>query len=319
MRRLPIALLALGCGTLGARSALAAPPERLLLQASSACPGASDIAAELGPLLPHTRIEADADATATPATAVASIDDEGDAMRVRVAGQERRFRDPDHACRERARTAAVFIGLVLDPPVLPEVQPEPPRPTPPPAAPPPPEPAPQPEPTRSTPLTAELGPLLQAAPISDAKQVPLVGGFGGRLIWGRELGLSLGVAFLLPARLALPAADARLVSLPFDVSLRSTYEAGVIALSGELGPEAALLFVSGDRVRNPRTSTRLELGARGALSLTWSMSQHLGAFATLFGVWRPRPYEFRVNPNLESGRTPPLWVGVSLGLSFRSR
>jgi hypothetical protein len=168
-------------------------------------------------------------------------------------------------------------------------------------------------------LTAELGPLLQAAPLSDAQQIPLAGGFGGRLVWGRELGLSLGVAFSLPARLALPAADARLVSLPFDVSLRTTYETGVIALSGELGPEAALLFVSGDRVKNPRTSTRLELGARGALSLTWSMSQHLGAFATLFGVWRPRPYEFRVNPNLDSGRTPPLWVGVSLGLSFRSR
>jgi hypothetical protein len=168
------------------------------------------------------------------------------------------------------------------------------------------------------PLTLELGPLLQTAPISDAKQLPLAGGFGGRLAWGRGLGVAVGAAFLLPTRLSLPEADARLVWLPFDLSLRATHQAGPVALAGDLGPELALLFASGDRVINPRTSTRLEVGARGAVSLTWGMSSHLGAFVTLFGIWRPKPYEFRVNPGLDSGTTPPLWLGGSLGLSFRT-
>ncbi|HVY30865.1 MAG TPA: hypothetical protein VHB79_30105 [Polyangiaceae bacterium] len=315
MLRVWTALLGLNYLT-AARIAAAQPPERLLLESSGSCPSAAQVGEELGPLLPHTHVETALDPAAPPPRVVAHIEDEDSAVRVRVDHQERAFRDPERACRERARTAAVFIGLVLDPPILPEVKPASPPPPPPPPPPPLPRPAARPP---GTPLTLELGPLLEAAPISDAAQLPLAGGFGGRLVWGRAWGIAVGAAFLLPTRLALPAADARLVWLPFDLSLRKTYETDVISLAGELGPEAALLFVTGDRVKNPRTSTRLEVGARAALSLTWSMSQHLGAFLTLFGVYRPRPYEFKVNPDLESGSTPPLWLGASLGLSFRTR
>jgi hypothetical protein len=312
----PTALLGLLVCSLAARVASAAPPERLELRGSSSCPSLTEVLAELAPLLPHTQIAASTDAGQTPGVENASIDDEGEGVRVRVASQERLFRDPERSCRERARTAAVFIGLVLDPPILPEAKP----PAPPPPVPPAPPPAP-PTPTveAATPLAIQLGPLLEAAPISDAAEVPRAGGFGARLAWGRALGVAVGAAFLLPTRLALPRADARLVWLPFDVSLRTTHEAGPVALSGELGPELALLFASGDRVKNPRTSTRVEVGARAAVSLTYSMSAHLGAFVTLFGVWRPRPYEFRVNPALASGTTPPVWLGASLGLSFRAR
>ena len=287
------------------------------VSSSSGCPAATDVVAELGPLLPRTRVSA-SDGAGAADTATASIVDEGERVRIRVATEERVFKDAGRACSERARTAAVFIGLVLDPPSFPEAGPAP---SPPPPPPPPPSPAPQPSsPARSAvPLTLELGPLLQAAPVSDAAQLPVAGGFGGRLAWGRALGISAGAAFLLPTRLALPAADARLVWLPFDLALRATREAGPVALSGELGPEMALLFASGERVNNPRTSLRLEAGVRGALSLTWGMSSQLGAFVTLFGVWRPKPYSFRVNPELPSGTTPSLWVGAALGLSFRSR
>jgi hypothetical protein len=294
--------------------ARAAPPKALQLSSNSSCPSASDVLSELGPLMPHTRVSAGDGSPATDG-ASASIDDQGDRVRIRVASEERVFKDASRSCSERARTAAVFIGLVLDPPIFPEAKPKPPKPAPtptPPAA----EPR---QPRRTTPLTLELGPLLQAAPVSDAAQLPLAGGFGGRLAWGRSLGVAVGAAFLLPTRLALPAADARVVWLPFDISLRASHETGPVALAADLGPELALLFASGDRVKNPRTSTRLELGARGALSLTWGMSSQLGAFVTLFGVWRPVPYRFRVNPDLDSGTTPPVWLGASLGLSFRSR
>lgn len=312
MRRNPTALsLLLACSVPGLAGAT---PAALQLTSSSSCPSAEDVAAELGPLLPRTRVSANAEPAAREGVS-ASIEDEGDRVRIRVSTEERVFKDAGRSCGERARTAAVFIGLVLDPPIFPEAEPKPASP-----ATPPPAPAIAPRPTHdATPLTLELGPLLQAAPVSDATQVPVSGGFGGRLAWGRSLGISVGAAFLLPTRLALPAADARLVWLPFDLSARATRHAGPVALAAELGPELALLFASGDRVKNPRTSTRLEVGGRAALSLTWSMSSHLGAFATVFGVWRPKPYSFRVNPDLASGTTPPVWLGASLGLSFHSR
>lgn len=310
-------MLAAGLAWLLPSSARAAPPKTLKLSSNSSCPSAADVLSELAPLMARTRVStsdgsAPPDGSA-PDGASASIDDQGDRVRIRVATEERVFKDAGRACAERARTAAVFIGLVLDPPIFPEATAKPPTPAPPP------EPVAARPQGRATPLALELGPLLQAAPISDAAQLPLAGGFGGRLAWGRSLGIAVGAAFLLPTRLALPAADARVVWLPFDLSLRATRETGPVALSAELGPELALLFASGDRVKNPRTSTRLEAGARTALSLTWSMSSQLGAFVTLFGVWRPVPYRFRVNPDQPSGTTPPVWLGVSLGLSLRSR
>ena len=292
--------------------ARAAPPNDLRVSSNSSCPAARDVVAELGPLLPRTRVLPTDDAAPTANAVTASIIDEGERVRVRVASEERVFKDAGRACVERARTAAVLIALVLEPPTFPDAKPAP--------SPPPPQPAPPPaSPRHAVPLTFEFGPLLQAAPASDAAQLPVAGGFGGRLAWGRAWGVSAGAAFLLPTRLALPAADARLVWVPFDVALRATREAGPVALSAELGPELAMLFASGERVNNPRTSLRLEAGARGALSLTWGMSSQLGAFFTLFGVWRPKPYSFRVNPGLPSGTTPSLWVGAALGLSFRSR
>jgi hypothetical protein len=156
------------------------------------------------------------------------------------------------------------------------------------------------------------------APSSDAKSVPVAGGFGGRLGIGSELGVAVGAAFLLPTRLSLPHADARVVWLPVDVSARAAFELDAVTLDFELGPELALLFATGDRVKNPRTSTRLEVGARASTSLIWNMSQHLGAYFTLFGVVRPKPYEFEVNPGVASGSTPAVWLGASLGFSLRT-
>lgn len=265
---------------------------------------------ELGPLLPRTRVEPGGGGADEHDGMQAKILDEGEAIRVQVATEERVLRDPERSCSERARAVAVFIALVLDPPVLsfgePVVRPVGP-------------PAPAPRPRDGAPLTLELGPLLEMAPLSDAAQVPIAGGFGARLAWGRGLGLAFGAALLLPTRMKLPEANARLVWIPFDVSVRASSYFGPIKLGAELGPELALLFASGESVNNPRTSTRLEVGARAAGSLTWDMSSHLGAFLTVFSIWRPQPYEFRVNPDLESGTTPPLWLGASLGLSLSTR
>jgi hypothetical protein len=297
-----------------APAAAAAPPSSLMLTSSSSCPSVAEVRRELGPLLPRTRVETAARPDDGERQVAATIADQGDSIRVEVADEQRVLRDPQRSCSERARAVAVFIALVLDPPVLSFGEPKPrPAAVTPLAAPP-----------ASTvkegaPLTLELGPVLEMAPFSDATHVPIAGGFGGRLAWGRGVAVSFGAGLLLPTRLQLPQADARLVWLPFDVSARISHPLGTVRLSAELGPELALLFASGEGVKNPRTSSRLEAGARLAGSLTWDMSRHLGAFLTVFSLWRPRPYEFRVTPDLESGSTPPLWLGASLGLSLSTR
>lgn len=295
------------------RSASAAPPEELYLTSSSSCPSVAQVEKELGPLLPRTRVESHEGASPSDDLVRATISDDGEAIRVHVANEERVLKDPQRSCSERARAVAVFIALVLDPPVLSFGEPAP-RPAPPP--PPPPAPTPVRE---GAPLRLELGPLLEMAPISDSTRPPLAGGFGARLAWGNSVALAVGAALLLPTRLELPEADARVVWLPLDVALRGSTRSGPLRLSAELGPELAILFASGEGVNNPRTSARLEVGARLAGSVAYDMSSHLGAFLTLFSVWRPRPYEFRVNPELESGTTPPVWIGASLGLALSTR
>jgi hypothetical protein len=298
-----------------ARHVAAAPPSDLALTTSSQCPDAAAVARELAPLLPNTKLIVDAAPNETREQA--NVEDRESEFLVSVAGAERLFQDPSRSCRERARSAAVFIGLVLDPPVLeaseprkpPEKQPLSAKTTPA---------ARQPQ-TSSDPthLGLELGPSLLLSPDSDASKLPLVTGFTGRLVWGQRLALSVGAAVYLPVLLHFEHADAELTWLPLDVSLRVIEEQASVSFAAELGPQLALLFASGARVKNPRSSTRLELGARAAASATWHVSPSVGAFATLSGVWIPKPSEFELNPDLATGSTPAWWLGITLGAAVR--
>ena len=129
-------------------NAMAQPPSSLHVEgASEACPTPRGLTAELRRLLPQTRFETSPEA----AVEQVLIEDLGESFSVSVAGETRRFDDPKRECAERARLAAVFVALVLDPLHVPfaETKKEPPKPEPPPE--PPPEPAPppsEPEPQR---------------------------------------------------------------------------------------------------------------------------------------------------------------------------
>src|SRR5688572_883207 len=169
-RRYPSSLLTLAAVSLSAQAAWAVPPESLALESTGSCPSAAEVARELQPLLPQTRIAIQSEGTRAASASRATIHDDGDTLRVELGADRRVFRDPARACGERARSSAVFIGLVLDPPLLPEAQPPapPPRDT---------TPAPQPPAPPGPHLTAELGPLFEAAPISDTAALPIAGGF----------------------------------------------------------------------------------------------------------------------------------------------
>src|SRR5882672_4276079 len=80
-----------------------------------ACPAPSQVAAVLGTLLRGTKI---AGTSGLPGPDDASVSDEGSKFRVEIAGRERVFDDAERDCTERARQAAVFVALVLDPPLV---------------------------------------------------------------------------------------------------------------------------------------------------------------------------------------------------------
>ena len=100
------------------RAAHADPPPSLrVVGLDTACPTARQVATVLERMLPRTKITAD---TGPPGAADATVSDQGAHFQVTVAGQERSFDDAARQCSERARHVAVFIALVLDPPMIAE-------------------------------------------------------------------------------------------------------------------------------------------------------------------------------------------------------
>ena len=87
---------------------LQGPP---LVNVLGECPASSRLSLALAPVL---RIAA----TSAPAV-LPRVTDLGDRFEVAVAGQVGLYTDANRDCDERARIAAVFIALVLTPPMIP--------------------------------------------------------------------------------------------------------------------------------------------------------------------------------------------------------
>lgn len=304
-------ILCLGCAC---PEALAAPPPSLEVQGpADACPSPRALIRELGQLLPQTRLASEPDGSGESVR----IADLGDAFSVSVAGETRRFDDASRQCAERARLAAVFVALVLDPLNVPSEESNPPPPPPAPAQPPA-----EPEPTAAPPpapapaaanVDLELGPLLWVAASSTSANVPRAGGMAARLRWGGGLALSLGVAGLLPAHLEYERASVEAVWLPFDVSLRVGQRLDAWELGAELGPIAAWLSVAGQEVPEARSGSRLELGARLGASVRYWASPDIALVLSGHVASFPRPYRLELAGLGEVGRTPSLWIGTSIG------
>jgi hypothetical protein len=118
---------ALIAGLAFAEFAHAAPPPALrVVGEEGACPSPTQVAFVLKRLLRQTRVTSE---SAAPLPDDAAIVDRGTEFRVTIAGQERSFADPARGCAERAQNAAVFVALMLDPPMIADLTaPDPPRP-----------------------------------------------------------------------------------------------------------------------------------------------------------------------------------------------
>ena len=328
----------------GARAAHAAPAAPASAEAASAdrlfagtsqCPTPAAVRAEVESLVPRERLNARLRAAGGSGAPV-EIADLGAPFRITAAGNAREYRDEARDCAHRARIAAIFVVLVVDPTAIlkePLVTPPAPPPSPPPAAA-----APPPVGGQETivaaaaPLAPEspgftrarvrlgLGAAAEAGVASDARFGQL--GAALRLEVGRgRLVLALGAAVLAPIDATLSGVRVRHARYPTDVSVRAR---GAIALGArryllpyaELGVAVALLRESALDLAARQEQSALELGARAAVGVSVAGSSRLAMFLALHAEWVPSPPAIFALPRGVVGHTPTLWLGAVTGVAW---
>ncbi len=275
----------------------------------STCPRPDAVWDELLTLVPRERLEARLGAVARGKRPAVEIVDLGVPYRIVAAGQVREYRDESHDCAYRARIAAVFVALAIDPAEL--VMPPPPTPPPLPAPPPPPGPAIE----AAPPLTRlDLGVTGLAGIGPDDR----TGQLGAEVRWaggGRRLGPEAGVLVLLPVDDTIGGVRLRQWRLPLDAGVRARSIGPRVERYGELGISVALLSERALDLASPQSQTALEIGLRIAVGLHATRGR-FGPFAALAAVLVPDPPAVFALPAGTLGHTPLLWIGATAGASL---
>jgi hypothetical protein len=295
-------------------------PQHLSIAAAGACPSADDVALELRELMPDALLDVSPDVVDSDVI----VSDRGAGYSVKVRGQRRRFRDLKRDCTERARHIAVFAVLVVDPLRVPnrtvdaEEEPEPPEK---PIEEPKPLPLPRPVPVARdyARFDLSLGPLAQVALKNDTGGATQAGGLGLRLRYGQSVGITLGLAGLLPSSLHYELADARATWVPMDLGLSLSRRVSSWEVELDLGVAGALLLVEGQGKALDATqqASRLEVGGRIGAQVRYWASDHAGISGGMFGTYFPEPYSLQVEGIGSVGETPTAWIGGSLGAVIR--
>jgi hypothetical protein len=293
-----------------ASSALAAPPASLrIVGDEKGCPTPGQVSGLLGPLLPASKIGA---ASGPSGMDDITIYDDGASFRVVAAGQERSFADPVRECLERARHAAVFVALALDPPAITPSRPAPPAPE----RPEPVEPLPA---RRGPPLDLQVGAMLQEAPGSATRATARAFGAAATLRWGRQAYVAGGVGFLAGS-FHFQSADAKVMRFPIDLAFGLNIRSAPYDFAAELGPALTLFGVTGENLAGSSREWRLDVGGRAAATARAWIGDRIGLFVSAHAEAFVRPYKLLVVPldgRSEVGSTPWLWWGGSVGLVSR--
>jgi hypothetical protein len=310
----------LALGTLLPTAARAEGPQQLSIATAGACPSAEDVNQELQELMPDATLSISPDVVDSDVI----VSDRGTGFSVKVRGQRKRFRDTKRDCLERARHVAVFAVLVLDPLHVPqsavsdaEEEPEPEKPVETPPRPAPPRPAP-PAPSGAH-FDLSLGPLAQVALKTDTSGSTQAGGLGLRFRYGTSVGVTLGIAGLLPTSLHFAEADARATWAPMDLGLSLAQRVSSWEVELDLGLAANLLLVEGQGQALDATqqASRLEVGGRVGAQVRYWASKHAGIWGGMFVTYFPEPYSLQVEGIGKVGQTPSGWIGGSLGAVIR--
>jgi hypothetical protein len=239
------------------------------------------------------------------------VSDQGDRFSVTALGQSRQYADPARDCDERARAAAVFIALVLNPPIAPP--PPAPAAAPPVAvvAPPPPVPA-----ARWFDLGAAA--RVDGGPSSETGTAV---GFEARASVGlwRWLGIAASAGVLAPAESTLSSVTVRQQRFPLGLALvaRRALSPRVV-LAGAAGAALVPLTLRAESLDGGSQSTRLDAGIRFAIELRFRATPHLAPFLDLHAELFPRPYQLDVDPLGTVGSTGRFWLGAAVGLAFEA-
>ena len=294
-------------------------PQHLSIAAAGTCPSVDDVALELRELMPDALLDVSPDVVDSDVI----VSDRGAGFSVKVRGQRRRFRDTERDCTERARHVAVFTVLIVDPLRVPnrtvdaEEEPEPPEKQDEQLPPPKPRPKPVAAPEGGARFDLSLGPLAQVALKSDAGSTTQAGGLGLRLRYGGSVGVTLGLAGLLPSSLHYELADARATWVPLDLGLSLSRRVSSWEVELDVGFGGALLLVEGQALDATQQASRMELGGRIGAQVRYWASDHAGICGGMFGTYFPEPYSLQVEGIGTVGETPTAWIGGSLGAVIR--
>jgi hypothetical protein len=287
----------------------AEPPElESLVAGASSCPRPDLVLAELATLLPPDRLAARLRAY-SGTTAVVELVDLGVPFQVIVAGHVREYRDEARDCVHRARVAAVFVALTIDPAFVAAAAP-------PPVAPPPPPTVVEPMPAPTTPPRArvDLAAAIDAG-VGSADRVAQAGA-ALRLTIGRgRLAFVTGAIALWPVDTTVGGVRLHQWRLPLDAGVRVNLAARNLAPYAEAGLCAAVLSETALDLATANSRTTVEIGARAAFGVRVSASR-LAPFAALHAELIPSPPEIYARPQGVAGHAPYLWIGASAGASM---
>jgi hypothetical protein len=293
-----------------AASAGAQPASSLPIATDGTCPDPAAVQRILATLF-----------SATESTAPASIGiaDLGSRYRVSVGDRTKTYGDPHRNCAERARIAAAFIALALNPEeVSPPVESEPP----PLVA----LPVPLETPSRSeVPKHVEFGVRAGGAVQSAPELGALAFGVGVRLaaLWTR-VGAHAACGWVSTGTFALAGGGAAVSLDRVPCAAGATFAllppAERVQLTLDAGLAIGALWVAGHGLATDFAASRVEVGTRLALE----SGVHVGPpDARLFPVigieatYLPMSYDLEVASRGSVGQTPHWWAGATAGLCWR--
>lgn len=285
------------------RDAASAPSFEV--EADGACPAREAVRAALLPVV---------STTPTVAQPAPRVSDLGPRFAVVAAGQTGVFVDERRDCVERARVAAVFIALALNPPVPPA------RPPVVVAAPPPPPPPPV-VPARRRWFSAALLARFDGAEAGSGADVD--GTWGGEIrgALGRgALGLSVTAGMLAPTVSTFGAVTVRQQRFPLSVALALQRDLPArFRLAADAGVALVPFTLEGQGLETVQPATRFDVGARLSVELRFPpLGRRLTPVWGLHAEYFPRTYALVVDPLGDVGTSSNLWLGTSLGLAFET-
>jgi hypothetical protein len=321
--------------TAAARAARGDATDRLF-GGSSVCPTPAAVRGEVETLVPrdrlNTRLRAAPGTGAGAGAAPVEVTDQGAWFRVVAAGSTRDYHDEPRDCAHRARIAAVFVVLVVDPAAMVQDSAPPAPPAPPPA---PATTIPAPVPAETVTVAAPPAAAIAATPSrlrvgvggtvaagvgADARLAQLGAALRVGIGSGR-LALSFGAALLTAADATIGGVRVHHRRIPFDASVRIQRELELGARYrlqpyAELGVGVAEVQAAGLDLATRQSASAVELGAHGAVGLYLAGLWRLLPFLQLHAEWVPAPPAITTLPRGVVGHTPLLWLGADAGLAW---